>query len=67
MKKAIITGVTGGIGLAVARHLAEQNYQLSLVARNEEENKLMLFGFKFLNRAAAMKIMGQINPGLVAA
>ena len=42
MKKAIITGASGGIGLAVARRLAEQNYALTLVARNEEKLKEVL-------------------------
>jgi short-subunit dehydrogenase len=34
MKKAMITGASGGIGLEVARQLAQQNYQVTLVARN---------------------------------
>jgi len=34
MKKAMITGASGGIGLEVARQLARQNYQVTLVARN---------------------------------
>ena len=34
MKKALITGASGGIGLEVARQLARQNYQVTLVARN---------------------------------
>ncbi|GAA3988586.1 SDR family NAD(P)-dependent oxidoreductase [Mucilaginibacter dorajii] len=34
MKKALITGASGGIGLEVARQLAQQHYQVTLVARN---------------------------------
>lgn len=36
MKKAMITGASGGIGLEVARQLAHQDYQVALVARNGE-------------------------------
>ncbi|SHL92192.1 SDR family NAD(P)-dependent oxidoreductase [Mucilaginibacter sp. OK098] len=36
MKKALITGASGGIGLETARQLAQQNYQLTLVARNRD-------------------------------
>ena len=38
MKKALITGASGGIGLEIARQLADKNYQVTMVARNE--NKL---------------------------
>jgi short-subunit dehydrogenase len=36
MKKALITGASGGIGLETARQLAQQNYQVTLVARNRD-------------------------------
>lgn len=39
MKKALITGASGGIGLAIARQLAGENYSLTLVARSEEKLK----------------------------
>lgn len=39
MKKALITGASGGIGLEVARRLANQHYRLTLVARNEQKLK----------------------------
>jgi len=38
MKKVLITGASTGIGLETAKLLAEKNYQITLVARNE--NKL---------------------------
>lgn len=37
MKKALITGASGGIGLETARQLAAKGYHLTLVARNEEK------------------------------
>ncbi len=37
MKKALITGGSDGIGLATARLLAQEGYQITLVARNEEK------------------------------
>ncbi|EJL71419.1 SDR family NAD(P)-dependent oxidoreductase [Chryseobacterium populi] len=37
MKTALITGASGGIGLEIAHQLASQNYQVTLVARNEEK------------------------------
>lgn len=39
MKKALITGASGGIGLEIAKRLADQQYQLTLVARNEQKLK----------------------------
>jgi short-subunit dehydrogenase len=36
MKKALITGASGGIGFETARQLAQQNYQVTLVARNRD-------------------------------
>src|ERR1041385_5663879 len=37
MKKALITGASGGIGLETAKQLASQNYQVTLVARNGDK------------------------------
>jgi short-subunit dehydrogenase len=39
MKKALITGASSGIGLEIARRLSQQEYQLTLVARNEQKLK----------------------------
>lgn len=36
MKKVLITGASGGIGLEVAKLLAARNYQVTLVARRED-------------------------------
>lgn len=37
MKKVLITGASAGIGLAVAKRLAAQHYQVTLVARSEQK------------------------------
>lgn len=37
MKKALITGASGGIGLEIARQLASKDYQVTLVARSEDK------------------------------
>lgn len=37
MKKVLITGASGGIGLETAKRLASQNYQVTLVARGEDK------------------------------
>ncbi|SDI85068.1 SDR family NAD(P)-dependent oxidoreductase [Mucilaginibacter gossypii] len=37
MKKVLITGASGGIGLETAKQLAAHGYQLTLVARNEDK------------------------------
>jgi uncharacterized protein len=42
MKKALITGASGGIGLEIARRLATQNYGVTLVARNEDRLKKVI-------------------------
>ncbi|MHA4809065.1 SDR family NAD(P)-dependent oxidoreductase [Flavitalea flava] len=39
MKKVLITGASGGIGLEVARLMATKNYQLTLVARSADKLK----------------------------
>jgi short-subunit dehydrogenase len=45
MKKALITGASGGIGLALARQLASENYSLTLVARSEQKLKEIVKDF----------------------
>lgn len=39
MKKVLVTGASGGIGLEVAKLLAARNYQVTLVARREDTLK----------------------------
>ena len=39
-KLAFITGATSGIGLATAKALAENGFDLALAARNEERTDL---------------------------
>jgi len=38
-KKAIVVGASGGIGMALARHLAREGYVLALLDRNEDTLK----------------------------
>ena len=38
---ALVTGASSGIGLEIARSLAERNYNLVLVARREEQLNLI--------------------------
>src|SRR4051812_9032750 len=35
MKKAVVTGATGGLGLAIGRHLAADGYAVTVVGRDE--------------------------------
>jgi short-subunit dehydrogenase len=55
MKTALITGASGGIGLEVAKRLVAQNYQLTLVARNEQNLKLL------------QEILGKDNHNIIVA
>ena len=36
---ALVTGATGAIGKAIARQIAEQNYEVVLAVRNEKKAK----------------------------
>lgn len=44
-KKALITGATKGIGAAIAKEFAELGAELAIVARNEDELKVMVDEF----------------------
>ncbi|GAA4153422.1 SDR family oxidoreductase [Chryseobacterium ginsenosidimutans] len=54
MKRALITGASGGIGFEVAERLSQLDYQLTLVARNEQ------------NLKAVQKLLGSGHDILVA-
>ena len=45
-KLAFITGATSGIGLATAKALAENGFDLALAARNEEKLYAIKNGFE---------------------
>lgn len=55
MKKVLITGASGGIGLETATQLAKKGYQLTLVARNEQKLK-----------EAILQLSGQGHQYLIA-
>ncbi len=55
-KRAIVTGATKGIGLAIAKRLAGQGVQLVLASRSQEEADQVARG---LAREAAVKVVGR--------
>jgi len=71
-KVAVITGGSIGIGLAVAKALAEEGVHLALCARNEErlkqeaENIHQEYGVKVLAKACDVSKADEINDFLVA-
>lgn len=55
-KLAFITGATSGIGLATAKALAENGYDLALAARNEEKLYAIKNGFEKIMESKSRRI-----------
>ena len=60
-KVAIVTGATKGIGKAVALGLAQMNYRLAIIGRNEEELEQVANEIKKISRLAPLSFQLDIT------
>lgn len=67
MRTAIITGGSRGIGLAIARELAEAGKHVVLIARDREKLKQEVFNLKQSGKQASYIAVDFLNPNYLTA
>lgn len=66
MKSIIITGASHGIGAAIARRFAKENYQLAICARNAKELKLFSKELLLLGASAVFSMPVDVSDKISA-